>query len=166
VFRAALNNDAGVSMSMRVALYRIGILCGLAAPIVWAAAIVLCGSLRPGYSHAAQYISELGERGGPTELLMRYAGFVPAGILHVLFAGSLYEALKGDRLAPASALLLALNGLGRVAAGMFPCEAGAPGPGSCRVRNCTPCRRPSGSSLSSARRLSWASSSGEGASGS
>ena len=127
MFRAALNNDAGVTMSMRVSLYRIGILCGLVAPVLWAAAIIVCGSLRPGYSHVARYISELGERGGSTEFLMRYAGFVPAGILHVLFAGSLYEALKGDRLAPAPALLLALNGLGRVAAGMFPCEAGCAG---------------------------------------
>jgi hypothetical membrane protein len=106
VFRAALNNDAGVTMSMRVSLYRIGILCGLVAPVLWAAAIIVCGSLRPGYSHVARYISELGERGGSTEFLMRYAGFVPTGILHVLFAGSLYEALKGDRLAPAPALLL------------------------------------------------------------
>ena len=128
MFRAALNNDAGVTMSMKVALYRIGILCGLVAPVLWAAAIILCGSLRPGYSHLAQYISELGERGSSTELLMRYAGFVPTGILHVLFAGSLYEALKGDRLAPAPPLLLALNGLGRVAAGLFPCEAGCAGP--------------------------------------
>jgi hypothetical membrane protein len=115
-------------MSMRVSLDRVGILCGLAAPVLWAAAITLCGSLRPGYSHLTQYISELGERGSSTESLMRYAGFVLTGILHVLFAGSLYGALKGDRLAPAPPLLLALNGLGRVAAGLFPCEVGCAGP--------------------------------------
>src|SRR5215211_3356897 len=92
---------------MKATLYKLGIMCGICAPVLWAAAIILCGGLRPGYSHLTQYISELGERGSSTEYLMRYAGFVPTGILHVLFAGSLYVALKGDRPAPAPALLLA-----------------------------------------------------------
>jgi hypothetical protein len=59
---------------------------------------------------------------------MRYAGFVPTGIMHVLFAVAVYSAFKGSRLAPVPALLLALNGLGRVAAGLFPCEVGCAGP--------------------------------------
>ena len=113
---------------MKAILYKVGVLCGLFAPILWASAIILCGSLRPGYSHVTQYISELGERGSATELLMRYAGFLPTGAMHVLFAGSMYSAFKGSKLAPAPALLLALNGLGRVAAGLFPCEAGCAGP--------------------------------------
>lgn len=113
---------------MKATLYRIGILCGISAPILWALAIILCGSLRPGYSHLTQYISELGERGSSTELLMRYAGFVSTGLMHILFAGSLHLAFKGGRLAPVLALLLALNGLGRVVAGLFPCETGCAGP--------------------------------------
>jgi len=113
---------------MKATLYKLGIMCGVCAPFLWASAITLCGSLRPGYSHVTQYISELGERGSSTELLMRYAGFVPTGAMHVLFAGSLYSAFKGRRLASAAALLLALNGVGRIAAGLFPCEAGCGGP--------------------------------------
>jgi hypothetical membrane protein len=110
-------------------IYRIGNLCGILAPIVWASAIVLCGSLRPGYSHVTQYISELGERGSSTELIMRYAGFVPTGLMHAAFAAFLYVAFKGSRLASFAAALLALNGLARVAAGMFPCETGCAGGG-------------------------------------
>ena len=113
---------------MRATICKIGILCGLFAPILWASVIILCGWLRPGYSHMTQYISELGERGSSTELLMRYAGFVPTGAMHVLFAGSLYTAFRASKIAWAPALLLALNGLGRVAAGLFPCEAGCAGP--------------------------------------
>lgn len=113
----------------RVTLYKLGVMCGIFAPVIWASSIALCGSLRPGYSHLTQYISELGERGSSTELLMRYAGFLPTGVMHVLFAGSLYSAFKGSKSASAGALLLVLNGLGRVAAGLFPCEAGCAEPG-------------------------------------
>lgn len=103
-------------------------MCGICAPVLWALAITLCGSLRPGYSHLTQYVSELGERGSSTELLMRYAGFVPTGAMHLLFAVALYSTFKGRKLAPLAVLLLALNGLGRVAAGLFPCEAGCAEP--------------------------------------
>jgi hypothetical membrane protein len=115
---------------MNVALYRIGNLCGIVAPLLWASAIALCGSLRPGYSHLSQYISELGERGSSTEFIMRYAGFVPTGLMHVAFAAFLYLAFKGSRLAAFGATLLAINGLARVGAGIFPCEIGCAGLGS------------------------------------
>ena len=85
--------------------------------------------MRPGYSHLTQYISELGERGSSTEFIMRYAGFVPTGLMHVAFAAFLYVAFKGSRLAAFAAALLAINGLARVAAGMFPCETGCAGAG-------------------------------------
>lgn len=115
-------------MVVKVTLYRMGILGGFLAPLLWAAAIIFCASLRPEYSHSAQYISELGERSSSTEFLMRYGGFVPTGLLHVAFAASLYATFKGSRLASFAAALLALNGLGRVIAGMFPCEVGCAGP--------------------------------------
>jgi len=113
---------------MKMRLRKVGILCGILAPVLWASVIILCGSVRPGYSHLTQYISELGERGSSTELLMRYAGFVPTGLMHMAFAASLYAAFRGYRLSSAAAALLALNGLGRVVAGLFPCEAGCAGP--------------------------------------
>ena len=109
--------------------YRLGNLCGLAAPLLWASAIVICGELRPGFSHWSQYISELGESGSKTELLMRYAGFVPTGLMHIGFAAFLYAHFKNGRLTAAAASLLALNGLARVTAGMFSCEAGCGGVG-------------------------------------
>jgi hypothetical protein len=99
---------------MKIALSKIGILCGLLAPILWASVIVLCGSLRP----------ELGERGSSTEFIMRYAGFVPTGLMQVAFSAFLYFAFRGSRLATVAASLLALNGLARIVAGMFPCEPG------------------------------------------
>jgi hypothetical membrane protein len=113
---------------MNVTLYKAGNLCGMLAPLLWASAIIFCGSLRPEYSYFTQYISELGERGSSTEFIMRYAGFVPTGLMHVAFAAFLYVAFRGDRLAVIAATLLAINGLARIGAGLFPCEPGCAGP--------------------------------------
>lgn len=109
---------------MKVTLRKIGILCGILAPILWALTIFVSGSLRPKYSHLTQYISELGERGSSTELIMRYAAFVPSGFMHMAFAAFLYAAFKASPLATFAAMLLAINGIARIAAGMFPCEVG------------------------------------------
>ncbi len=109
---------------------RAGILCGVLAPLLWASVIVYCGTLRPGYSHFAQYISELGERGSSTELLMRYAAFAPTGLMHLAFAGALAVTFRGSRLGVLAAMLLGLNGLARVGAGFFPCEAACEETGS------------------------------------
>lgn len=113
---------------MKKMLCQVGLLCGILAPVLWASAIILCGSRRPEYSHLTQYISELGERGSSTEFLMRYLGFVPTGVMHVAFAASFYAIFRGSRLASIVAALVALNGLGRIVAGLFPCEAGCAGP--------------------------------------
>lgn len=113
---------------MKVTLYRIGNLCGLLAPVLWASAIIFCGSLRPEYSHFTQYISELGERGSSTEFMMRYAGFVPTGLMHAAFSAFLYVTFKGSRLVAVAAMMLAVNGVARIGAGIFPCEMGCAGP--------------------------------------
>jgi hypothetical membrane protein len=113
---------------MKATLCRIGNWCGIAAPVLWAAAIIFCGSLRPEYNPLTQYISELGERGSTTEQFIRYAGFVPTGLMHMAFAAMLYVAFKGHRLAAAAAALVALNGLARIGAGIFPCELGCAEP--------------------------------------
>ena len=113
---------------MNVTLFRIGNLCGVLAPLWWAFAIILCGGLRPEYSYYTQYISELGERGSSTELIMRYAGFVPTGLMHIAFAAFLYFAVRGGRLEVIAAMLVGINGLARIGAGLFPCEPGCVSP--------------------------------------
>jgi len=111
-------------------LLKLGILCGVLAPLLWAAAIAFCGTLRPGFSHYTQYISELGERGSSTEFLMRYLGFVPTGLMHLAFAVALATAFRSSRPGVIAALLLGLNGLARVGAGYFPCDVACEDTGS------------------------------------
>lgn len=109
-----------------------GLLCGLLAPLLWAAVIGLAGELRPGFDHFGQYISELAERGSSTQGLMRYGGFIATGLLHLGFAAALYASLRRHtdqpRLSRLVALLVALNGLGRIGAGIFACEPGCAAP--------------------------------------
>ena len=109
---------------MKVALCKIGNVCGLLAPVLWASAIIFGASLRPEYSHFSQYISELGERGSSTEMIMRYAAFVPTGLMHIAFSAFLFFAFKDNPVAKFAAMLIAVNGIARIGAGMFPCEVG------------------------------------------
>ena len=109
-------------------LRRVGIACGVLAPVLWAAGIAICAALRPQFSHYTAYISELGERGSSTELVMRYAVFLPTGLMHIAFAASLPAAFRGNRVAAVAAILIGINGLARIGAGLFPCEAGCGGP--------------------------------------
>jgi hypothetical membrane protein len=123
-----LTNDARNFGSF--GLLKLGILCGVLAPLLWASAIVFCGTLRPGFNHFAQYISELGERGSSTEFLMRYGAFVPTGVMHLAFAGTLATRFSSSRLGVLAAILLGLNGLARIGAGFFACEVGCEETGS------------------------------------
>jgi hypothetical membrane protein len=111
---------------------RAGLLCGVLAPVLWAAVIIIAGELRPGFDHVGQYISELGERGSSTGIFMRYGGFVATGLLHVGFAAAFYATVARitgrPRLTLLVALLIALNGLGRIGAGIFACEPGCAAP--------------------------------------
>lgn len=115
-------------------MIRIGLLCGVLAPVLWAAVIIIAGELRPGFDHVGQYISELGERGSATETFMRYGGFVATGLMHVGFAAAFYATLirvsDRPRLTLLVAVLIALDGIGRIGAGLFACEPGCAAPDS------------------------------------
>jgi len=113
-------------------MIRAGLVCGLAAPILWAAVIVIAGELRPGFDHVSQYISELGERGSSTEIFMRYGGFVMTGLMHIGYAAA-FHAIVGRvsnrrYLTLLVAVLIAFDGIGRIGAGLFACEPGCAAP--------------------------------------
>lgn len=117
---------------MARSLIRAGLFCGVLAPLLWAATIIVVGELRPGFDHVGQYISELGERGSPHAGLMRYGGFVASGLLHIAYAAAFYATLvrlTGRQcLSLLVAALIALNGLGRIGAGLFACAPGCAAP--------------------------------------
>src|SRR5262249_38193672 len=106
---------------------RYAVLCGIVAPVLWLSLIVAAGSWRPDFNHITHYISELGERGSATEIVMRAVGFGFTGFLYVCFASLLPAILRDGWRSALAAGLLGLEGLGRMGAGVFPCEPGCEG---------------------------------------
>jgi hypothetical membrane protein len=92
---------------------------GIAGPVLWLAAFVYIGSLRPEYSHYSHYISELAACGTSTQHPMQVAGFFLPGLMVVAF-GLLVGLSAHTKLAGAGAALLIVSGLARIAAGVFP----------------------------------------------
>ena len=90
-------------------------------------------ALRPGYSHVAHTISELGETGAAQARLVAWAFFLPVGLL-VWLALWLVRREAPDR--KVSRILAAMSclGTGYVMAAVFPCDPGAPLWGSWRTQ--------------------------------
>jgi len=103
--------------------------CGLAAPILWASAVIVCGSRHPEYSHIRHYISDLAARGSSTGHVMQVAGFILPGAATAAFGVLLGLGATG-RTAGVAGALVAVSGLSRAAAGVFapdpPGNAGSP----------------------------------------
>src|SRR5687768_7636478 len=107
---------------------------GLLGPLLFATLVAVLGALRPGYSHVAQFISELGASGTHYAAVMNYAGFVPAGLLLAALGLSLFRALPRSALAIAGAALVALFGALIATSGIASCDPGCP-QGSGSVEN-------------------------------
>ncbi len=90
---------------------------------------LLGGIATPGYSHASQFISELGASQSAFEYTVRFMGFLPAGVALLVFCWSARGALPRSRLTTSAFVALAVYALGYVAASMFPCDLG------CRPQN-------------------------------
>src|SRR5690242_8926977 len=107
------------------------------ALVAAAAAMVLLGtlyfaSLRPGYSHISNTISELGETGTPQAHRVAFTFFLPVGLLVWLALWLVHRHQLGPE---TSSVLLALSGLGTgyVLSAFFPCDPGCPLFGSWRT---------------------------------
>jgi hypothetical protein len=107
------------------------------ALILLAAVIVVVGTLyfawlRPGYSHIANTISELGETGAPRAGLVAYGFFFPVGLM-VWLALWLIQRGRSDKEVSAALLALSCLGTGYVVSAFAPCDPGGPLFGSWRT---------------------------------
>ncbi|MGH7559321.1 MAG: DUF998 domain-containing protein [Gemmatimonadota bacterium] len=103
---------------------RLALTCAILGAATVLLVTVLGGLGFPNYSHASQYISELGARGAPNAELINLAGFLPAGLLISAFAFFAWRALPRSGVTSLGLIGIALFALGYVAAAFFPCEAG------------------------------------------
>jgi hypothetical membrane protein len=103
---------------------KLGLYCGVVGPVLWLALIVISGALHTDFSHATHFISELAARGSSTATLMRVGGFEFTALLYLCFAAALLATLRRTPVGVALCLLIALDGIGRLGAGIFPCDPG------------------------------------------
>lgn len=103
---------------------RVGSISGIAGAAVVLLFTVIGGAAFPGYSHARQYISELGAWGAPHGDLVTYAGFLPAGILLVVFAISAHRALPRSRWTALAMLGIGVFAFGYLTSVPFRCDYG------------------------------------------
>lgn len=86
--------------------------------------VTVAGILTPGYSHVTQFISELGATGAPHEGFVRFAGFLPAGVLLLAFCVLALCVVPRSAAAVAGLLGLAIYAMGYLVAAAFPCDLG------------------------------------------
>jgi hypothetical protein len=106
--------------------------------IVVAALMVLVetlyfASLRPGYSHVANTISELGETGAPRAGQVAFGFFLPVGLLVWLALWLVYRGAS-DRYVLVALIALSSLGAGYAFSAFFPCDPSGPIYGSWRTQ--------------------------------
>lgn len=113
----------GSRPSWRLASHAL-LVTGIGAPLVLGVAVLVGGWLYPGYSHVSRFISELGATGAPHPAVLDFGGLIPAGALTVAFAVAMYRTYRPGTALAVSSSLVALAGMSRLIAGIFPCDPG------------------------------------------
>lgn len=111
---------------------RLALITGMLGSLAVVLLTLIGGATFPNYSHASQFISELGADGAPNARLINLGGFLPAGLFIVAFALFAWRSLPRSGATTFGMFGLALFALGYLVAVVFPCEPG------CRPVNPTP----------------------------
>jgi hypothetical membrane protein len=102
---------------------RIAVVCGLVAPVTYAAALLLGGlAQRDEFSNVEDSISDLGADTAGGQWLYNQLGMNLTGILMVVFALGLWRAFSTDPLGRLAAGLLLLQGVSVFLEGFFPLD--------------------------------------------
>jgi hypothetical protein len=98
--------------------------CGVLGALWMLAMVIAGGATYPGYSHVAQYISELGANGAPQGWAVSWFGFLPVGILISAFALFAWLAAPRSVLSGIGFVGVLLFSIGYIAATFFRCDYG------------------------------------------
>ena len=98
-------------------------ICGVFGAIAYLIFILIASSLFPGYSHASEYVSNLGAVGQPSALVMNI-GFIVTGSLIMLFGLSTLTSFKKDWKGTVGGIIIMFEGLAQILSGVFSCEPG------------------------------------------
>lgn len=93
-------------------------------PIIFTIVAFSLASIRPGYSHISQLLSELGETGAPNAIVMNTLGTPILGVSVILFSLALNQALERTRTSLGGVLVVLIGGICLIFGGLFPCDPG------------------------------------------
>jgi len=105
---------------------RLAVIAGILGPLTVVLLTVIGGANFPGYSHASDFISELGSTDASHGRLVSWAGFFPAGVFTSAFALLAWRTLPRSAAGTLGFFGLLFFAAGYLAAAFFPCE------GDCR----------------------------------
>src|SRR4051812_9028595 len=97
---------------------------GIAACVLFVAAVLMFGALRPSYSHAKNTISELGALGTPNAAPWNVIGFIVPGLLLAVAGGAIAVSVGSNRSRTHTIArwLLVVSGLAIAGQGIFAAE--------------------------------------------
>ena len=99
-------------------------LLGVVGPVGYLVLVTVLGLLWDGYDPIRDTQSELGALDAPDRLVMNLAGFMGLGVSILAVAAAYWLLLAPSRAKLLGTGLLGLAGVGMVAVGFFPCDAG------------------------------------------
>jgi len=108
--------------------FRLLLLAGIVGPLLFAATVLVAGTLRPDYSHVNQFMSELAEAGGQFAWLMKYFGFMLPAVFILIFVLAFRSRFSGTALSSIGTSLLVVFAVSMFLAGVFPCDVGCSPP--------------------------------------
>ena len=103
---------------------RLRLLAGLLGPLLFAVTVFVVAYLRPDYSHANQFMSELAETGGQYAWVMKYLGFMISAAFILVFVLACRTRLPGTAMGSIGTSLLLVFAVSMFLAGVFPCDIG------------------------------------------
>jgi hypothetical membrane protein len=103
---------------------RLAALVGVVGPLFYVVLVTVLGLLWEGYDPVRDTQSELGAVDSPYRLLMNVAGFIGVGVSILAFAAAYCLLLRRSLAKTLATGLLVAAGVGMVAVGFFPCDAG------------------------------------------
>ncbi|MBK9401847.1 MAG: DUF998 domain-containing protein [Bacteroidetes bacterium] len=100
---------------------------GIAGVVLFIATTIIGGMLIPGYSHVSQLISESYAVDLPYSPLLRFAGYLPAGICITVFSFLALKKLPASTFSNIGFVGMGIfYGMGTIVVSLFPCDKGCP----------------------------------------
>lgn len=117
---SGLSSGYGIfrALNQRALLWRLLAGCGVVAPIVLIALIVVGAAVTSGYNHVSDPVSQLAATGSPHPEWVR-SGFIAYGVIILGFGFLLYRSAKNHRFAWLVLLFYVLHGIGFLLGGVF-----------------------------------------------